>query len=213
MVTSGPLRWAVHRGSLTCHQAHSSPIRGPSQAAWPRPSPSVGTESFPMQTGGGESYTDVPNSSRQLRTSVLDLWMDSFPLLPGPPPTMALFSISSRQNVGLWGKTNCLHSYDTNPNTHLFKGAAVPLWCPETPCTTVVPKNVPRCLPFWPRAGPRGGFGSAFASFASPQSAACSGPGCSCKQPVSAVPSLKIVVFVVTEIFRSFSQWCPYLID
>lgn len=131
--------------------------------------------------------------------------MDSFLVPLNPPVTIALFPVSSGQNVGLWRKANCVCPYDTNPNMCLSKGAVVPPLCPETPWTTVVSKNGLLCLPF-SLESEGAGFVLFVPSFSQSGPQPLSGLGCSCKQFLSEMPSLKIVVFVVTKIPRPFSQ-------
>ena len=96
---------------------------------------------------------------------------DSFPLLLGLPLTIALFPIPSRQHVGLWRKTSCIHTtltqiciYTRGQLCHL-DALRLPaqLWWLKMACLAF--------LSCW-RAGLQGVFCSCLPSFSQP--AVCS---------------------------------------
>lgn len=162
---------------------------------------------FLAKRKGGSPFVNACNSSRQhygLHSETLGWILFLFHWTHQLPLLYFLFPV-----VKTWGSGEKPIVYAlmtlTNPNMCLSKGAVVPPLCPETPWTTVVSKNGLLCLPF-SLESEGAGFVLFVPSFSQSSPQPLSGLGCSCKQFLSEMPSLKIVVFVVTKIPRPFSQ-------
>ena len=123
---------------------------------------------------------------RPLHGSFLLPWAHKLPFLDSLFPAIKTWG---------FGEQPIVHSLTTPTQTHVYSREQLCQLCaPRLPGQLWVLKTAPHppfALKGW----------AAGLALLTPFS---SRPGCSCKQFVCAVASLKIVVFVVTEVFRSF---------